>query len=93
MAVIDNVDKFILGDSWLGDLGFISPIKVVKDPGSSYFLHSNSKVLKDTISFEGPLIFSRILSSVKPGVSLYFLDRTNDSGALRAVDSLYRGLL
>ena len=34
----DQLDKFILGDSSLRDLGFISPIKPSKGSGSTYFL-------------------------------------------------------
>ena len=49
-AGVDHLDKFNLGESSLGDLGFISPIKVFKDTGSGYFLRSSSKVLKDSIS-------------------------------------------
>ena len=41
------MDKIYMDESRLGDLGFISPIKAVKDTGSGYFLRSSSKVLKD----------------------------------------------
>ena len=37
-AGVEHLDKFILGDSSLRDLGFISPIKVMKGIGSGYFL-------------------------------------------------------
>ena len=90
---MDHLDKFIMGESRLGDLGFISPIRDFKDSGTGYFLRSSSKVVKDTVSSEGAVIFSGLLSSLKPGDSLEFLDRSDDSGALRAVDSLYRGTL
>ena len=93
MAVLDNADKFILGESWLGDLGFISHIRDKSVFGTHYFLRSSSKVLKDTVSSEGVKIFSGTLSSVIPGDSFEVPDRSNDLGALRAVDSLNRGSL
>ena len=52
-ARVDHLDNFILGESRLGDLGFISPIKVFKGTGSGYFLRSTSKVLMDSISSVG----------------------------------------
>ena len=63
-AGVEHLDNYILGDSSLRDLGFISPIKVSKDTGSGYFLRSSSKVLVDSVSYVGirrlltPTIFS-----------------------------------
>ena len=93
VAVVEHLAKFIMGESRLGDLGFISPIRDKKVFGTRYFLHSSSKVLKDTVSSEGAKIFSSFLSSVIPGDSLEFLNHSDDSGALSVVYSLYRGTL
>ena len=93
VARVDHLDKFIMGESRLWDLGFISPIKDFKDSGSSYFLRSSSKVLKDFVSSVGARIFYGLLSSVKFDESVEFLNRFDVSGALRSVDSSHRGTL
>ena len=61
-AGVEHLDKFILGDYSLKDLGFISPIKVFKGTGSGYFLRSSSKVLMDSVSSVG---FRRLLTPTK----------------------------
>ena len=90
---VNHLDKFNLDDSRLGDLGFISPIKVFKDTGSGYFLRSSSKVLKDSVSSVGAGIFTGLLSSVKFDESVEFLNRFDVFGELRSVDSSHRGTL
>ena len=40
---VEQLDNFIMGDSSLRELVFISPIKALKGPGSGYFLRSSSK--------------------------------------------------
>ena len=92
-AGVDHLDKFNLGESRLGDLGFISPIRYFKDSGSGYFLRSSSKVMKDSVSSAGVGIFSGLLSLVKSSESVEFLERSDVSGALKVMDARYRGTL
>ena len=81
---VEHLDNFILGESNLRDLGFISPIKVLKGIGSRYFLRSSSKVLVDTTTSVG----SRVLltqEQFEEGKVQSIV-----SGALRAVDACDR---
>ena len=81
MEILNN---YILGDSSLRDLGFISPIKVLKGPGSGYFLRSSSKVLVDP----GTSVGRRV-----PLTTEHFEEGTGHSyvsGELRAVDACVR---
>ena len=86
-AGVEHMDKFILGDSSLKDLGFISPIKVFKGTGSGYFLRSSSKVLMDSVSSVG---FRRLLTPTKFVESIMGTDHSDVSGALREVDARCR---
>ena len=81
---VEHLDKFNLVESNLRDLGFISPIKVLKGNGSRYFLRSSSKVLVDpgtSVGRRGPL------------TTKHFEEGTEKSyvyGALRVVDACVR---
>ena len=79
---MEHLDTFILGDSSIRDLGFISPIKVSKDTGSGYFLRSSSKVLLDSVSAIG---FKRYLTPTKLVEFVKGFDHSDDVGALREV--------
>ena len=77
---VEHLDKFILGDERLRDLGFISPIKVLKGTSFGYFLRSSSKVLVDPVTSVG----SRVLLTID-----HFEEGTEHSDVsreLRAVD-------
>ena len=83
-AGVEHLENYILGDSSLKDLGFISPIKVLKGTSSGYFLRSSSKVLVDPVTSVG----SRVLLTTN-----HFEESTEHSdvsGALRAVDARIR---
>ena len=79
----------------MGDLGFISPIRDKSVSGAGYFLRSCTKVVKDSHSFVDVKVLSGNASSVIPGghPPIEVPDRSDDSGALREVDALYRGTL
>ena len=78
---VQHLDNFNLGDSNLRDLRFISPIKVMKGNGFGYFLRSCSKILLDHVSSLG----SRVGVNTERSE-----ERSTNSGALRAVDALFR---
>ena len=78
---VEHLDNFSLVDSNLRDLGFISPIKVLKGNGSGYFLRSCSKVLLDHVSSLG----SRVGLTTELSK-----EGSAHSGALRAVDAHLR---
>ena len=80
-------DNYILGDSSLRDLGFISPIKVLKGTGSGYFLRSSSKVLVDSVSSIGSRI---LLTTINLSESEEGTKHSDVSGALRVVDARIR---
>ena len=84
---VEQLDNFILGDSSLRDLGFISPIKVLKGIGSGYFLRSSSKVLVDSVSSVGSrrLLTTNNFSESEEGTELSVVSR-----ALRAMDACIR---
>ena len=92
MAATVYLDKFNLVDSWLGDLGFISPIRDKSVSGAGYFLRSCTKVVKDSLSYDGVKVFSGNVSSAIPGghTPIEVPDRSDDSRALRTVFSLTR---
>ena len=46
-ALSDDVCKFNPYDSFLGDLGFVSPIREKIVTGTGFFLQSCSKVMED----------------------------------------------
>ena len=83
-ARVELSDNYILGDSSLRDLGFISPIKVMKGTGSGYFLRSNSKGLVDPAISVGNRFFFTTKPSEEGTV------QSDVSGALRAVDASVR---
>ena len=84
---VEHLDNFILGDSSLRDLGFISPIKVLKGTGSGYFLRSSSKVLVDSVSSveSRRLLTTNFFSESEEGT-----EHSDVFGALRAVDARIR---
>ena len=86
-AGVEHMDNFILGESRLRDLGFISPIKVVNGTGSGYFLRSSSKVMMYSVSSTG---FRRLLTLTKFVESVEGIDLSDISGALREVDARIR---
>ena len=84
---MEHLDNFILGESSLKELGFMSRIKVSKGTGSGYFLRSRSKVLLDSASTIG---FKRFLTHAKLVESVKGFDYSDDVGALREVDARCR---
>ena len=82
-AGVEHLDDFSLGDSSLKGLGFISPIKVIKESRSGYFLRSSSKVL-DSVSSAG---FRRSLTSSNQAGSALGNNLFDVFGALREVDA------
>ena len=81
-AGVEHLDDFSLGDSSLRGLRFISPIKVIKESGSGYFLRSSSKVL-DSVSSAG---FRRPLTTTNQAGTVLGTDLSDVFGELREVD-------
>ena len=82
-AGVEHMDNFILGDSSHRELGFISPIKVLKATGSGYFLRSSSKFLMNMVSSG----LKGLSTSINLNESELGTKQSDVIGALRAMDA------
>ena len=80
---VDNNHNFIVEESNLKELGFISPIKVFKGLGFGYFLRSSSKFLMNT----GSSRLKGLSTSINLNESVSGTKQSDVIGTLRAVDS------